>query len=66
MLTLNSPALLRDIVKIKARHQTLLKDIQTNIDTWSMDKIESANVYRQELQEQIRKLELVLHNKTFE
>ena len=66
MLTINSPALLRDIVKIKARHLNLLRDIETNIDTWSMDKIENANRYRQELQEQIRKLELVLHNRTFE
>ena len=66
MLTLNSPALLRDIVKLKARHLNLLRDIEINMDLWSIDKIEQSNKYRQELQEQIRKLEILLHNKTFE
>ena len=66
MLTLNSPALLRDIVRKKERYQTLLKDIQTNIDTWSMDQIENANRYSQELKEQVRKMEILLYNKTFE
>ena len=66
MLTINSPALLRDIVKLKNRLQSLNRDIEINIDLWTMNKIQYANEYRQNLAEQIRLLELQLHNLAFE